>query len=736
MRSAVKLIVFPLLIMALCSFAFSCITIKAPGGSSSDGKNNSSSSQSSGAITRPHPPVRTGDINLGTRVDLASQSVGTSGGTIAVSKPGDPLDGFVISVPPSSFPDSKNFKISEAPITKQSFGSDINPVSPMITVENGGAFSNKPIYVRIPVKVPEGYFAMGFIYDEKTKQLEGLPLVGTDPGSITVATRHFSSFFVSIIEKALLAKDTDSGFRPGIDDWQFINIGSAIAPDGHCEGQSLTAMWYYCTTPDGKDMCLYGRYDNNGKKPETPELWEDDSFGYRFSSIVQTDNRDQFSDDFFINLQGKNWVLVNNKWELKDVPGIGDGGTFNLFSYSIRATREPQEVGIYSSTGGGHAMIVYKVVGNSLYVADPNYPGNTDRKITYYSGEGKFKSYNSGSNRKAIEAGEGQAYETIQYLAKTAVVPWETIAGHWTEFKAGTIGNDKFPAYQINVVDDGGQVIELKDGYVSKQSKLRADVGTAGLLSKTYRDGIILKRDADQKIDLVHGNNDLGFYVFKRVVTVVNNQQVNDDQYIDFKHITVKSDVDVECKTPPPANVMAKFNKTTLFKCELLNLPTDIEGHGSMNKWVPGFKWTKHFYVPGNFNTMPERDGSMPIQWSGNSFSGGTKGYDQLRGYICWKDGKALLTFDYVILDPKDALRFSVKDVPLNPRDASAPYMREAAEFQYLSTDAPTVKKFVTRLEWTSHEERTMYGGQVQVWDARLVSQDWSKQCGFQTFFR
>ena len=117
----------------------------------------------------------------------------------------------------------------------------------MITVDNGGGYSDELMYVKVPVKVPEGYFAMGFLYDEKTKQLEGMPLVASDANSITVATRHFSSFFISMIEKALLKKDIDSGFCPGIDDWQFTNYGSYIAPGGHCEGQSLSAMWYYCT---------------------------------------------------------------------------------------------------------------------------------------------------------------------------------------------------------------------------------------------------------------------------------------------------------------------------------------------------------------------------------------------------------------------------------------------------------------------------------------------------------
>jgi len=502
----------------------------------------STQTQTSTGPTRPHPPVRTGTIATGTKTLVASQSIGTSGGTIAVTKEGDALDGFVISVPANSYPDSRTFKVSSAPITKQTFGSDIDPISPLITVDNGGAYSEEIMYVRVPVKVPEDHFAMGFIYDEKSKQLEGIPLVGKDGDSVTLATRHFSSFFISMIKKALLTKDIDSGFRPGIDDWQFTNWGSFIASGGHCEGQSLTALWYYCTQPDGEGRCLYNRYDNNGNKPATPELWQDDSQGYRFCSVVQKEERfgtGKTIEDFWDNLAGKIWKLKDNKWQWVDVPGIeiGDEATFNLFAYSIRATGEPQEVRIRSNAGGGHAMIVYKIVGNALYIADPNYPGNTERKIIYYSGEGNFKPYNSGANREEIDAGKGKAYETIIYSGKTTVVPWNTISQHWSEFKAGTIGNDKFPAYKIMYIDDKGAVLELSDGFTTDNKTLAIGVAKVNQFTsfqmawEIYREGTRLEIDNEGQYTLKPGNNLLGICILGKVG--------NSWKYVDFKYITV-----------------------------------------------------------------------------------------------------------------------------------------------------------------------------------------------------
>ena len=201
------------------------------------------------------------------------------------------------------------------------------------------------MFIRVPVNVPTGDFAMGFYYDATTKQLEGMPLLSSDTDSITVGAMHFSDFFISMISKTLLSKDIDSGFRPGIDDWEFTNYGSYITPEGECEGQSLTALWYYDTQPDGQDLCLYGRYDNNGNQPATPDFWQDDSSGYRFVSVAQADiDTGTFANNFWLNLGGKNWVLENNKWNMVNIAGISNEATWDLFAYSIQATHEPQLV--------------------------------------------------------------------------------------------------------------------------------------------------------------------------------------------------------------------------------------------------------------------------------------------------------------------------------------------------------------------------------------------------------
>ena len=572
-------------------------------------KNKTTGTSPTTVLSRPHPPVRKGDINTDTKILEVTQSVDTSGGMVVVSKPGDPLDGLVIDVPSAAYSGNTTFSVSSAPITSQTFGSDITPISPMIYVDDGGTYSNDMMYIRVPVQVPADDFAMGFIYDVATKQLEGMPLISTDADSVTVGTRHFSNFFISMISKSLLDTDIDSHFRPGIDDWQFTNWGSYIAPGGHCEGQSLSALWYYCTQPDGKDLCLYGRYDNNGNQPATPDFWYDDSLGYRFCSVVQQDiDSSDFANGFWENLSGKSWVKVNNQWKEVDVPGIGDEATWDLFAYSMEATKEPQLICIESNTGVGHAMICYRIYQGNLYIADPNYYGNTERRIEYK--DGKFTPYNSGANRADIDAGNGMAFETIQYYAKSTVMPWDQIAQEWAELKDGTIGDNVFPSYHIVTKDSEGHLQPLTDGYISDSKSIYLSFtapNSSNMAFWVYRDGNVLEPASPKTFVLQPGTNKLGFYMQKKVGDVY--------KYVDFQYINVTYQ---EQETSSAGGSLVYLQKMPhlrmSFDAPLQFALTSIA--------VPSWNTTDVEYKRYSVPSDDSNNMAMGIQWNGTSFTG------------------------------------------------------------------------------------------------------------------
>ncbi len=640
-----------------------------------------------GAVTANRPPRPTGAISTGPATVLASTVIDASGGRVLVQKPGDPLDGLEIQVPSGSYADSRQFNVSSALISDHTFGEYFDPLTPLIMVENGGDYSEELMTVKIPCQVPPDHFAMAFFYDDATGTLEGLPLAGVDDQSITVVTRHFSWFTVSGIENevldGLLHDGIDSGFRPGADDWQFVNRGSYVAPGGHCAGQSLTALWYYCERPDGTDPFLFGLYDNNGTKPATPGFDEDDSYGYRLASTVQED----IHWDSFANIL------------MTDLAGVNDEVTYKAFAYAMQATGEPQEVGIFSAAGGGHDMICYGVDRYSLQIADPNYPGNTERRIQYSNG--RFTPYNSGANADEIAAGNGKAYEKIEYCAKTATVDWKGIARRWNEFKAGTIGNDRFPQYELVVVDGDGKNEPLIDGYVSKTNKIDISLVSqfAGSIH-AYRDGVTLNWDKDGKIDLKEGNNLIGI--------VVKGDANNDPQhrkykYVDFKYFNIV--YGQEEPAPSEMPYVALFCGGTM---------GDV-----FERWREDHRYTGPF--AWSYLGIEGQNGSaIAITWNGLNFSGSAtlqplagmsgSGSVVVSGSLSRLPSSTeptLLTLNYT--ETYDATGYDWHDVGLTsytitniPLDANAFNLAPGHELRaiYSESSGVAMQKYLTRLEY------------------------------------
>jgi hypothetical protein len=116
-------------------------------------------------------------IIVGEFEDIATQDITPTGDMIVINQPGNPLHGMEITVPPGSFPDARQFQISSAPVIQHTLGDLFDPITPMITVENGGNHSEEFMAVTIPVHVPVGYFAAPFFFDAEKGTLEPMQLV-------------------------------------------------------------------------------------------------------------------------------------------------------------------------------------------------------------------------------------------------------------------------------------------------------------------------------------------------------------------------------------------------------------------------------------------------------------------------------------------------------------------------------------------------------------------------------
>lgn len=421
------------------------------------------------APIKPEPGPGTGTISVGPFVASGSASVGPAGGTVDITD--GPISGFQIEVAPDAFSESKTVSISSAPVTEHSLGADFNPISPMIRIDYGGGYAEEPMLVHVPVQVPAGHFAMGFYYDEVTGEVEGIPIAAITDNSIVLVARHFSGrhlgdgrkggtlradtfadILVASVQADKLYGVQDSGFRPGVDDWEFPNMGSYIAPLGHCAGQSLTALWYYSARKlAAEDPPLYNRFSTFSG------LWQDNRDGYRFASVVQAD---------YDNASRWNWA---HKFDAIGMTRFQrDELHYLAFAYAIHISRKPQFIEVRSGTGG-HALIVYRANNRVLSIADPNFPSGYNHFVTLAE-SGTFQPYESRSRADAPP----RVYPNIYYVAKTALMSFDGMAARYDEMLRHTIGD--YPPNTFPPVDlmwlDGTAWKELADTLASDADTL------------------------------------------------------------------------------------------------------------------------------------------------------------------------------------------------------------------------------------------------------------------------
>lgn len=526
-----------------------------------------------------------GKIQTGNTVVLVNQQVGPGGGTVTINKPGDPLDSLVLTLSPGSYQTTKTFKITYAPITGNQLGQYFNPISPLINISYDGGYSAEPIKIKIPVNIPAGKFAMGFLYDKSTGLVEGLPVEDMGNNYVTISTSHFTSnssigktggisyqnpqadIVISSIDEAVLSQQNiiDSGFNPGVDDWEFINYGSYIAQHGQCAGQAITEMWYYQTKKKSGSPSLYHNYDQFNDAARPTVLWQDNPLGYRFASTIQADaNWDAY-------IQNLNYQSGKASF------------TWKTFALSMLVTGQPQFILVRQSAppNDGHALIVYKIdyPGGKLYLADPNFPGNRDPKTGSLSvrvinyNNNSFAPYHSSLNA----ASPGVDFDQIGFAGKSAYVDWSQVDKRWTEFQNGIVGSDRFPDYTLYVNGTNGDT--LTDGYVNTSEDLNVvckSASCAQFLSNTDKLQIIYIYDQNgnqlakagssnkgiASTKLNPGKNKLGFYI----CGAKNGQGEN---YVDFKWLNInylKMTID-----PNPLN--AVLNQEYTFTANILGTP-------------------------------------------------------------------------------------------------------------------------------------------------------------------
>jgi hypothetical protein len=394
-----------------------------------------------------------------TQTLFAQTPVGPGGSTLVYRKAGDKLDGLTIGVPAGAFPVSTQWTViadSTAPVT---LPADFTQVGPTLVIGNGQGYADSVMTLTLPLpsslNVTDADGVAPFYYDDASATFEGIPLVERTATSVTLATRHFSRDAMALpgnsseaaamrragvvafgavkivwvkTPKTKLIGTFNSGFRVGVDNWEFENQGEYVDPNGSCEGMSVTAMYYFYFMKGKGAPALYHHYDL------TLENVLDNVQGIRFTGSVQGDYIARYEQGFVQEKALADAALAKGA-KLEDLTSI-------WILLTLKLTKNPVLLGIHGPPGG-HAVVAYSASSTGAHTdvafADPNFP-KIGRTMAFESGQMTPVSL------QLKVGGPGGNFNKVYALAVSSEIPLAQIDARYAEFKRGKAGADRYPS--------------------------------------------------------------------------------------------------------------------------------------------------------------------------------------------------------------------------------------------------------------------------------------------------
>lgn len=404
------------------------------------------------------PEVAPNHLVLGTPETLArSITVSGAGGTVTVLKTGHALHTMALVVPEGAFPGGASFTITATPIAGHTFGTLLRPLTPLIGIDDGGQSVDVGVMrLTIPLANPTEEQVLAFSYNRQTGMVEPLSTLAVTNAALTVALTQCTSpvqlkatvtdtagieLFIAAVDAAQLPDALTTGFRPGVDSWQFPNRGSYVTPGGQCVGWSTTALYDFLARKNG--VPLYGRYDNgDGPGWTTPGFWQDDTRAYRLTAAAQ-------------RMEDGRWATY-----LQALPSAAGAELDRLNLLACRCalyfTGEPQLLVLADPSGLGHMVVVYRADAGMLWLADPVYPAGADRVIAV--GAAGFGSYDN--------------YTEMHFLSRSTMIDWSRIRDLWQAFDQGIAGIDLFPRNRLEWLNDDGRWEEVIGAVTTTQAQI------------------------------------------------------------------------------------------------------------------------------------------------------------------------------------------------------------------------------------------------------------------------
>ena len=337
-------------------------------------------------------------------VTVSTQTVGTAGGTVAVTSATSAINGFTITVPAGALPSTSTFTITTKPAP--TLPANLTAASPVIEIDGPVTTTDSLTDVRIPASVGGVGILHAFVIGSDNRLIP-ISTIRSDANSVTVALRQFlppdqssslslrasaeASVAINRISMILLrwllpnATSFTSGFGIGRDNVSFANQASFWSSSGYCAGSSfLSGSWF---RRSGALLTARAQFPGFLSKAETNDWGLVDQLNpaIRLATAMQQSHApNNKTIGWWRNRYGQSGKPI---WENVMV--------------QIGLTQQPVYIVVYTADfSTGHAILARSIdlTQERNYVSDPNYPEITDRYLQYHSNTQTFEGFASAAN--------------------------------------------------------------------------------------------------------------------------------------------------------------------------------------------------------------------------------------------------------------------------------------------------------------------------------------------------
>lgn len=421
------------------------------------------------------PPARIVATAAVVTATITTQSLGTGGGTITVNRPSSTLHGTSVRFPNGALQSAATITLSLKSALQFSLPQDVVPATPIVTINANAAALTQPVLVRLPVPEQTGMIRVA-LTRSASGQIRVLPTISSDATSFTVALGDLGATTAATIGAAahasvasaqqaqvepievlatkfleeMLAGDRDSGFRPGVDDWDFARQPIAAPSSAGAStvdpasAMMATALWYF-RNRKGTDGKLWQRFQQAEGIPESNRR------GLRWVGVAAP---------YFGGFYALSDVSETMKADVAANPRRAASLQYRMIKLAMRpfpaSTAVPAPVLLFAGTSidAPRAAIAFRAVDNVIELAIPDQPGVTFRAVFTDDGITPFTVATIGGGTFTVTAiGGAEGFNIVS--ASGLEAQWPTVVN-------GTIGTaEGWPATQLRGATADGNVIDL-----------------------------------------------------------------------------------------------------------------------------------------------------------------------------------------------------------------------------------------------------------------------------------